>query len=595
MLELLSTFLHLLTESVVQSGQDADGLDEINRHTEGAEFYGPTGTFYFLSRLQSQANSQRLRGTAQNVRGEPSNRALTGTSVVNLLHSSDYSVSGSRDGSGTRQQADKPAVSLAGHTATEMEMARECVQLYFQNLHCIHPILNRQAFLSRCETDIWSHSTAQAASPVSQTRQRFLALFNAVLAIGAITAGETSMLTWDRSIRLLDQLEGRGPNGPGSTTYPPIRAARLFFGRSKSYLGDIYESSSFETAQTLFLMAVFCQNALKPHSCYMSSLESLLWWALYSHEIEMCSSAGRQSFLREPRHYSIPLPSITTSSGPSPYLINCMVDLAEIVREISAKTYRPSEGLSLAESSGSATDLDTRLSDWKSRLPQHLDLEVQSLDEGELVTKQKIVLKLRFWNARIILHRPFLIAAATTESDRERFAVHIISCVEAARESIRFMYNTYLHRPYFRTWWYNCTYVLDSSMVLLYVVLSNIYPFSTETILRDVEKSLEIFRSMKMLAVARRCTEIIREALSIAWKLNRDRQQGQAEQAERNDSGPSYDAAVFDRLFGLMPDAGGRSEDLALFPDAPYASLVDTNLMFNFLNFEDWDAWSWQQ
>ena len=243
-------------ETPSQSQQDSDGLGEVNRQTEGSEFYGPTGTFYFLSRLQSQARSRNPRAANQNACDQPSSRALTGASVVNLLHSSDYPVSKVHDHTPMRRQSGIPASPVVFHIATETEIARECVQLYFQNLHCIHPILDREAFLARCESEVWNESISESvrSTATGQSQHRFLALLNAVLGIGAITAGETSMLTLDRTVRFLEQHERREPIGTRTTTYPPIRAARLFFERSKQLLGDIFESSSFETAQTLFLM-----------------------------------------------------------------------------------------------------------------------------------------------------------------------------------------------------------------------------------------------------------------------------------------------------------------------------------------------------
>ena len=243
-------------EAADQPQQEADGLGEVNRHTEGAEFYGPTGTFYFLSRLQSQANAQNLRHESRDTREQSSGRGLNGTSVVNLLHSSDYPVSKFSTGTDTSQRTGWSAGQVDSHAATEAEIARECVQLYFQNLHCIHPILDRDVFLVRCEREVWNDPSHNNGDTVvkTQAQNRFRALFSAVLAIGAITAGETSMLTWTSTVRFLDQHEGCDNSGTSTTTYPPIRVARLFFGKCKQYLGDIFESSSFETAQTLFLM-----------------------------------------------------------------------------------------------------------------------------------------------------------------------------------------------------------------------------------------------------------------------------------------------------------------------------------------------------
>jgi hypothetical protein len=304
--------------------------------------------------------------------------------------------------------------------ASETEVQRECVRLYFENLHCIHPILDHADFLARCESEVWAHSGQVIGGLAAQNRKRsrFLALFNAVLAIGAITAGETSTLMLDRTSAYIGRAEGSLRETNHSTAYRPIQAARLFFERAKHHLGDIFDSCALETAQTLFLMSVFCQNALKPHSCYMysgmairtamaigiptrvhSSLsqESYLWWALYSHEVEMCLSTGRRPFLQSPRHYPLPLaqPSGLTYGGPTINLISAMVGLAQILLKMPAHPGRQSNTNALDQQSRSTTELDAHLEEWRAHLPSELDFNTSPLNEGELITKQKVVLKLR--------------------------------------------------------------------------------------------------------------------------------------------------------------------------------------------------------
>ncbi|RSL72468.1 hypothetical protein CEP53_001114 [Fusarium sp. AF-6] len=586
----------------------AGGLGNVNQHTGGSEFYGPSGTFYFLSRVRSHAQSRPQPQTAS------VNVGTDSSSVVNLLHSSDYTLPDTHDaslhGSDTHSPAIQPA-SSAGSTVRnkeslhniETEIQRECVRLYFNNLHCIHPILDHANFLIRCETEVWQNSTQDNSTPtqnlVQRRKQRFLALFNIVLAIGAITAGDTSSLTWDRTAKYLEEACNGHVFDISPPPYAPIRVARLFFERARVLLGDIFESSSIETAQTLFLMSIFCQNALKPHSCYMysgmalrtalaiglptttnktSSENSRLWWAMYSFEIEMCSAAGRQSFLLAPKHYS-------SASEPLLPFINCMVDMARILAEVAANASPPGqEEESLTERSTRSTSLEKSLEGWKEGLPSHLDLRASSLRENELITKQKFVLRLRYLNMKILIHRPFLLSASAEQGPP--LSTHVSSCVQAASETIRFVWDTYMYRPYFRTWWYNCTYVLDATMALLYVTLINTSPCPVEVILGDIDKSLEIFASMKMVAVARRCTEITREVLNAAKTSHADSfHQALEKHGEAGDMAGSNPCNNNGERNGDFEGDGPTYEDL-------YSSLVDTNLVYNFLNFEDWNAWS---
>lgn len=247
-----------------------EGLTETNHHTEGSEFYGPTGTFYFVSSLRSQAHSQDSpEGSKRSEIDYRQRQRLSQDSVVNLLHSSDYPVE--RDYQKPVQQADiihqegraqihqRPTFEKPDgpSVSNDAEIQRECVRLYFQNLHCVHPILDQSEFVRRCEREVWAPSVHNCQVG-ARGSSRFSALFNIVLALGAITAGESSMLLWESSTKYIEQAERHGNAGTAdedmATVYPPIRAAKLFFNKSKYHLGDVFESSSFETAQTLLLM-----------------------------------------------------------------------------------------------------------------------------------------------------------------------------------------------------------------------------------------------------------------------------------------------------------------------------------------------------
>lgn len=65
--------------------------------------------------------------------------------------------------------------------------------------------------------------------------------------------------------------------------------------------------------------------------------------------------------------------------------------------------------------------------------------------------------------------------------------------------------------------WYNTTYALYATMILLHLTLSNVPDLPDDgELITDVEKSLDIFASMNNLLVARRCAEMIREVLDVA-------------------------------------------------------------------------------
>jgi Fungal specific transcription factor domain len=390
----------LSTEAQVES---QDGFGEVNHHTQGTEYYGPTGIYSFLLRLRSRALSKtfidgRYERHQRSQLGRP--RSMRDLSIVNFLHTPDYHAPGSLSNINAGHSnpsypitsrvpipSQEQSLSSLSHepcnyltsqpssyetnfnSASSQSLAqtvieRECLRLFFQNLHSIHPIIEESAFLGRCEREIFG----QQLRPTND----FLALFNAVLAVGAITAGQDTLLM--KNAAMVASI--------ATPSFLPLKFAKYFFERSKAYLGDLFEVCSLERVQTLFLLAVFCQNALKPHSCYMysgmavrsslaigipnlkeneSATASALWWALYVHEVEICVSAGREAMLRDPNDYRIPLPYTLAPNDPKQSLSEHMVALAHLLHMLNQETSLMESAAPNTNSSTKSLDLDQRL------------------------------------------------------------------------------------------------------------------------------------------------------------------------------------------------------------------------------------------
>lgn len=469
---------------------------------------------------------------------------------------------------------EKPAAVTPTKLA-EARLEREYVRLFMNNMHHIHPMLEPIAFTERCEEEIWSVHT-----PIDKKKDRrhFLALYNIVVAVGALVAGPGVCQESGRDLKLY-----RNRWAQSEDLQQPISSqvlSRDYFRKSRALLGDIFEVCSLESAQTLLLMvtylpypyarslltltkSLYCQNSLKPHACYMycgqavrtalaiglpsesmsSSAEGRkaarrTWWCIYSHEIDMSCSSGRRDSLGKPRNYQIPLPYIidqNASAAPdmaevenhSVSMINEMVHLAAVLRRISKQIYHDSKGLTMLQKSSVAMELDALLDDWKARLPEWLDLSKVSFREEKWASKQKLVLQLRYLNARILLHRPFL--ATSVNKGQLQTSRHVELCLNAARESIGILYDSYATRHYFRTWWYNSTYTLYAGMIVLYVVMLGNTVVPSSTLINDVIKSRDILQSMEEATVARRSADLIREGLEVAQVCVQHRQNYSAE------------------------------------------------------------------
>ncbi|EXJ71101.1 uncharacterized protein A1O5_06094 [Cladophialophora psammophila CBS 110553] len=608
-------------------------LSGVNTHTSGTEFYGGSSNLAFLARLFSKARkrvSTLSRGavptgvanstsfahdtTSSELRHLNDNRS----SLVDLMYSIDYHSPVDRATRPTKGTASTPNATATtpsirtSHSSPGLPLAAESslhmppprlsatyrsptapaheplrrnfeivvektfIEAYFNNKHYIHPLLVEKSFRERCARIIWAD---QPPPPNLGRQSHFLALYYAVVALGAINSSVEQITCLPQFYRVRNDEDLSAPPTKRST----LEWASHYFGQAKQALGDTMDISSLETCQTLFLMTVFCQNALKPHACYMYSGHAVrtaiaiglannarktcteegkrTWWCIYSHEIEMCCSSGRLDSLMPPEMYSLPMPKWTLEDNESheTAIIPVMVDLSRILKRVSMDVYCNANGRSTGELSQVSLELNEALAVWKANLPAFLNLDVQLLNDPPWAYKQKLVLKMRFFYTHILINRPFLVASHPSHL-RLSFPQHIDICLDAARKMIQLIHNAFINRMYLRTWWYCTTYTLYASMIVLYLILVDCYPpaVSVDELIGDVEKSLEIFDAMKQVVVAQRCAELTKEMLTVVKK----HQQEKPQQRQSNHTGEQ----------NLIPPA------LHL---APNASLGDTNDPWN--------------
>ncbi|KAF4951217.1 hypothetical protein FGADI_7622 [Fusarium gaditjirri] len=505
---------------------------------------------------------------------------------------------------------DPPAATSQNRPSTDNSLSsskerleREYIRQFFNNLHHIHPMLDPIAFAKRCEELVWSSQTSMERN---KTQRHFFALYHIVVAVGSIVAGSCITQDFERDINVCMKFPAQGQDFNPSRLSQEL--SKKYFRKSRMLLGDVFEVCSLESAQTLLLMSLYCQNSLKPHACYMycghavrtalaigiaretpsNSIEDRraarrTWWCIYSHEIDMSCSAGRRDSLGKPRNYQIDLPHIrgqepTTSSQPdlencSSAMINEMVHFAAVLRRISKELYYDSKGLTLLQKSAVAKELDRLLDDWKSKLPTYLDFTATSFREQEWAAKQKLVLHLRYLNARIVLHRPFLEQPMLTAE--ANMSTHAELCLDAARKTICLMYDAYANRHYFRTWWYNSTYTLYAGMIVLYIIMLGPTSVPSEDLLSDAAKAHDILQSMEEATVARRSASLIQEGLEVARACI----QRQQSRPDGDTEPPFLDGTQGDlNSFADQFSSAVSGQDHALL-----ASIIDPNLLQDFM------------
>ncbi|PNP78734.1 hypothetical protein FNYG_07876 [Fusarium nygamai] len=629
---------------------DGDVVGDINQHTHGTEFYGTSSNFVLLNQFfvyaqknlppghpNSSGNTGFLSANAQD--GNVIGHGLvtqSPISIVNLL--SDRGVleppsrpktpptrAGAQDEiqarssletrhgtAGLEDSVHRDRLTAASQnrasadnslSSSKQRLEREYIRQFFNNLHHIHPMLDPIAFAKQCEELAWSSPTSIESN---KTQRHFFALYHIVVAVGAIVAGSCITQDFERDINICMKLPAQGQDFNPSRLSQEL--SKKYFRKSRMLLGDVFEVCSLESAQTLLLMSLYCQNSLKPHACYMycghavrtalaigiaretpsNSIEDRkaarrTWWCIYSHEIDMSCSAGRRDSLGKPRNYQIDLPHIReqdVSISNQPDLENCssamineMVHFAAVLRRISKELYYDSKGLTLLQKSAVAKELDRLLDDWKAKLPTYLDFTAVSFREQEWAAKQKLVLHLRYLNARIVLHRPFLEQPMLTAE--ANMSTHAELCLDAARKTICVMYDAYANRHYFRTWWYNSTYTLYAGMIVLYIIMLGPTAVPSEDLLTDAVKAHDILQSMEEATVARRSASLIQEGLEVARacvQRQQSRPDGDTEQ-------PFFDGTQGD----LNSIADQFSSAVSGQDHALLASIIDPNLLQDFM------------
>jgi len=412
----------------------AEGINDLNPHTSGQEFYGKMGIFSFLARLRQRASSHQ----------QPQHTHRR-SSLVRYLHNTEYSTPFSPSVSSHsphREDLQTLNTTTPGpHAALQMSPDRSleliCIRVYFTTLHLIHPVLDEKSFMHRCQSDMWNGFPAAEAD----VNRSFRAIYYVVLALGAIVSTTEAFGT------LLHRAPGPANTIPSSTdnqeatpqrpTGSPRELAKIFFEHAKKSLGDVFEVSSLESVQALFLLSVFCQNALRPHSCYLfncmaanhaiaiglpyekygrSSIAgerfhtaTRTFWCIYAHEVEMNCASGRDMLMRPSSHYQLPLPPTSPNadflSDHGDSFVATMVLLADILRQASEELYQSTATPTIRQAE-IAKRLDDSLTLWKDTLPNALQFGRESLSEPESISRQKVVLELRYYSARMLL-RPY--------------------------------------------------------------------------------------------------------------------------------------------------------------------------------------------
>ncbi|OGE49599.1 hypothetical protein PENARI_c020G11706 [Penicillium arizonense] len=484
-----------IPEGREESAESADDeLNEFNHHTNGVEFHGSTSSAAFLGHLKK---TREPKGQV-----EPYPRAAD-YSLISTLHNPSFSPSC------TAGPAQMLSIEQQNYY---FDQAHIFMNGYFENIHFIHPLIDKEDFLLRAN-DLW-FNRSRAPEP------SFVALYLSILSFGSLVR------VWDEGT-----LAGLGR----------FEWSRKLFAEAQVYLNHLRFSNDIETVQCLYIMAKICQNELNPNLAYMylglavrtclsagfnrevpcpgdnaqrAGWISKTWWGLFSLEIEMSFSVGRPDTLGMDEYHNRAIPERDDSEFA---IIPWMIDFAQIIRRVSVQIYH--SRISLQEKLQLALQIEMEMDRWLARLPEKIKPDIggyrlsrSALRDPKWARRQRLVLGIRYYNVKMLLFRPFLshftrkLRHPPNELDQT-----IDKCLDAAMKTIQVIHDIYRVHTFFRCWWYNTTYVMFATSTLLLPMSKLGMSAETMPLLKSVEMGVEILEAMDESVVARKSVEIIRQ------------------------------------------------------------------------------------
>ncbi|KEF54081.1 uncharacterized protein A1O9_09876 [Exophiala aquamarina CBS 119918] len=496
-------------------------------------------------------------------------------------------------------------------------LALVCIENFFTGLHLVHPLFDETVFRNRCKKELWCNRPRNVFKGLE-------ALYYAVLALGALVSNADDFYpaileheTGDLYVLSLSSTKR-------STFNIPMCIARRCFEQAKFRLTDIFEVSNLERTQALYLLSVYCQNTLNPHSCHLYSgmavttgiaiglpqgrahqsfsfdigphTEPRSWWCIYAHEVEMSCASGRGIVLKPPAHYMLAHPADiqppSTTRATHDMFINIMVSLAGLLRQVFEDLYQQYH-FDRQGSRDTVRKLAQELDSWRMHLPPVFNFDRVSLTDPDHIRRQKVVLKIRYYNVQILLYRRYVETwsrlALVCQS-----AAEVNSCLAAAQKTIRLLFDTCQHESYFRTWWYNNTYLLNAAMVALAIAFIHLKDDSVDEIFSDVQKALDVFDAMSAITVARRCATVIKEVYEVTRSLaEKLKTTSESSTTLASNAGPDLSASggtgvgiALRASMGAAPDSHSHASfQDSMLPEDIWSSIFETGPKSGALGF----------
>ncbi|CAZ82167.1 unnamed protein product [Tuber melanosporum] len=325
------------------------------------------------------------------------------------------------------------------------------VTLYFQNTNILFPYLHQPSFLETYEEAL--------RDGFSKVRRTWLALLNLVMAMGSRASTETDISAEEK-----------------------YKTAEVFYQRGFGLCdGHFLRLASLDSVHLLLMMSHYLQSTRKPNQCWTThglAVRIALQLGLHSNqalqrfpplERELRKRAWYGCVLLDRKLYTLLGMIIDTLYGGN-------LGGGDQVEPTFAYVARVAE-------------IEEKLSTWRQQLPAALGIVSSSdIPSGggppSKFWRQSIILSLRYYNTRALLHRQFVVKGlseiwgggpSTNKFEGDFFWnfgwASIKVCAESAIETVEIIHKVKYRSDLLGFWWFTLYYTFNASLVLVSKVL----------------------------------------------------------------------------------------------------------------------------
>ncbi|KAH8885921.1 hypothetical protein GQ53DRAFT_876875 [Thozetella sp. PMI_491] len=398
------------------------------------------------------------------------------------------------------------------HFPPQEEVVR-LVLRFFSNTAMLFPYIHEDSF--------WKTFNVAAESGFRGVRSSWLGLLYMILAMATITAPDTTETTQQAALSdsFFTFAESLRPNPrTGDAGLERIQVMLLMVQYLQGTRRSIQTWTVHGHAVRLAIqLGLHSNETLKQCDPLEQEVRVRTWYCCILLDRTLSLTFGRPPTI--PDHYiriRLPIHVLNLGSNDSPtyqptpwcaeecssLFLNATITLYQILNKVLDSLYESnlSSGalLTVAEMASFSLSAEQELQKWRSLLPSSIVLirapGIPSNNEGTLQHKLRAVLTLRFYNTRILTHRPLLdrflqlIGNSTIDEHETATLTQLMElsttmCLESAESIIDLVYTVITpvnrQREYLGAWWFTLYYTFNAALAVAATLLCSKRTFET--------------------------------------------------------------------------------------------------------------------